>query len=105
MVLTMLGQQPYTLLEAGDPEAALRLLREYPDPIHLLLTDVNMPGMNGFQVAERAIQRRPSLKVLYMSGFAGDFLAQQRFEDRPLHLLQKPFSPESRLLKVREALT
>jgi CheY-like chemotaxis protein len=60
----------YRVLEATDGEEALRIAEAYPEPIHLLLTDVVMPRLNGVEVAGRLTRQRPDTKVLYMSGFA-----------------------------------
>jgi CheY-like chemotaxis protein len=60
----------YRVLQAGDGEEALRIAEAYTEPIHLLLTDVVMPRLNGVEVAGRLTRQRPDTKVLYMSGFA-----------------------------------
>ena len=100
----MLDQQGYTILEAATAEQALRLFDEHAGAIHLLVTDVVMPGMSGGQIAERAVQRRPSLKVLYMSGYTADTIAHHGVLESGVAFLQKPFSSESLLQKVREVL-
>lgn len=98
-LLTMNG---YKTLEANSPEEAIRIAREYPLPIHLLLTDVIMPGMNGLMLAEKLVPQRSEMKVLYMSGYTG-------FMDRGLHhlesmILSKPFTREALFRKIREVL-
>jgi nitrogen-specific signal transduction histidine kinase/CheY-like chemotaxis protein len=105
LVQAMLGQQGYTILEASNPVEALRQCREHPGSIHLLVTDVVMPGMGGRQVAELAVQYRPTLKVLYMSGYTGEAIAQHGALYPGVMFLQKPFSSESLLQKVREVLS
>jgi two-component system cell cycle sensor histidine kinase/response regulator CckA len=104
LVLAILAQQGYTVLEADTPEEALRLCKEYAGSIQLLVTDVVMPGMSGRQVAEAALTCRPTLKVLYMSGYTGDATAHLAVLDSGAAFLQKPFSSESLLQKVRELL-
>ncbi|MEZ4363273.1 MAG: response regulator [Kofleriaceae bacterium] len=95
--------QGYTVLEARDGDEALRLAELHPERIDLLVTDVVMPGLGGRAVAERLRARRRGVKVLYMSGYAGDFGAEaRRVEDD--RMLQKPFAPRDLLLRVREAL-
>jgi two-component system cell cycle sensor histidine kinase/response regulator CckA len=104
LVQALLGRQGYTVLEAGSPGEALRQIKEYGAAIHLLVTDVVMPGMGGRQVAEQAVQYRPALKVLYISGYTGNAIANHGTLDPGVAFLQKPFSSESLLRKVREVL-
>lgn len=104
LVQSLLGQQGYTILEAATSEQALRHCEAHDGTIHLLVTDVVMPGMSGRQLAERAVQCRPDLKVLYMSGYTADAIAHHGVLDAGVAFLQKPFSSESLLQKVREVL-
>ncbi len=104
LVQAMLGQQGYTILEAGSPVEALKYCKEHAGPIHLLVTDVVMPGMGGRQFAELAANYRSAMKVLYMSGYTGDSIAHHGALDPGVAFLQKPFSSESLLQKVREIL-
>jgi len=99
--LTSLG---YTLLVAGSPEEALRLAAGHSGKIHLLLTDVIMPGMNGRDLSRRLLEVRPSLKCLFISGFTADVLAQRGILDDKLSFLPKPFSRAEFSRKVREVL-
>jgi PAS domain S-box-containing protein len=94
--------QGYTVLEASHPDEALQIESEYDGPIHLLLTDVVMPGMNGRQLADRLVDLRPDLKVLYMSGYADEALGPDGTLGR--ELLAKPFTPAGLVRKVREVL-
>jgi PAS domain S-box-containing protein len=100
-VLRKLG---YNVLAAGTPQAALRLAEEEPRHIHLLITDVIMPAMNGKDLAERLQARHPHLKCLYMSGYTANVVARHGVLDGGLHFVQKPFSKEDLDAKVREAL-
>jgi signal transduction histidine kinase len=104
LVQAMLGKQGYTILEADNPVEALRQCKEHAGPIDLLVTDVVMPGMGGRQVAELAVQDRPALKVLYMSGYTSDAIAHHGVLESGVAFLQKPFSSETLLQRVREVL-
>ena len=104
LVQAMLGQAGYNILEAGSPVEALKYCKEQAGPIDLLVTDVVMPGMGGRQFAELAAAYRPAMKVLYMSGYTGDSIAHDAGLDAGVAFLQKPFSSESLLQKVREVL-
>ena len=101
LFLTDLG---YTILEAEDPEKALRLATQYPGEIHLLLTDVIMPGMNGKDLAQRLSELRPSIKRLFISGFTADVLAQRGILQDNLNFLAKPFTRDDLAGKLRECL-
>ncbi len=94
----------YAVLEAENGREALRLATAYGGPIQLLLTDVIMPIMGGKQLAERLASLRPSTKVLYMSGYPDDFITQPGSVGTEMIFLAKPFSRESLLRKVRQAL-
>ena len=94
----------YTVLEAATPSDALRLADAHQGPIHILLTDVVMPQMNGRQVADHVLAARPSLKVLFMSGYTDAAIVQHGVLEPGTHFLQKPFTPDGLSRKVREAL-
>ena len=94
----------YKTLAAADGEEALVLAERHPGEIHLLLTDVIMPHMNGRILAERLTKSRASLKVLYMSGYTGTAMEQQGVLDPGVHLLGKPFDRGALLAKVHEVL-
>ncbi len=94
----------YTVLAVRLPTKAVSLAESYPGPIHLLVTDVVMPEMNGRQLAERLAPVKPGMKRLFMSGYTADVIAHQGVLDRGLRFLQKPFSVEALGRKVREAL-
>ena len=101
-ILTVLG---YTVLEAGHPADAIRIAESYGETIHLLLTDVVMPQMNGRQLAETLAAARPDLKVLYMSGYTAGTIGADGILETGVHFLQKPFTPLGLGRKVREVLT
>jgi CheY-like chemotaxis protein len=92
----------YDVLEAGGAEGALRLIDERTD-IHVLRTDVVMPGMNGRKLAEEARRRRPELKVLYMTGYSRNAIVHQGRLDAGVDLVQKPVTSEQLARAVRKA--
>ncbi len=94
----------YVVLEAKDGAAALLESERLDAPIQLLLTDVIMPGMNGRELAEAIGKTRPETKVLYLSGYASDSIVRHGVLDVGVAFLQKPATPTSLLLKVREVL-
>ncbi len=100
----MLERSGYTVLEAAGGEEALFLSERVSGPIHLLLTDVVMPEMNGRTVADRLVRERPDTRVLFMSGYTDDAIAQHGVLDPSAELLQKPFGPGELLLRVRSVL-
>ncbi|HEY0997690.1 MAG TPA: ATP-binding protein, partial [Gemmatimonadaceae bacterium] len=82
----------YRIIEAGDPEEALHRSAMHDGPVHLLLTDVVMPGLNGREVAERITASRPGTRVLYMSGYTDDEVMRRGIVAEDTRFLQKPFS-------------
>jgi signal transduction histidine kinase len=104
LVHQVLTQAGYTLIEAATPDQALKLSAECDDPIHLLLTDVILPDMSGPKLVQRLAATRPSMKVLYMSGYPEDALGPHGALDAGTAFIQKPFRPEALASKVREVL-
>jgi two-component system, NtrC family, sensor kinase len=102
-VAETLGGLGYDVLEAASGEDALRLMNEYKG-IGLLLTDVVMPGMNGRKLAEEARQRRPELKVLFMTGYSRNAIVHQGRLDAGVDLMQKPLTSEQLATTVRNVL-
>jgi two-component system CheB/CheR fusion protein len=100
----LLEQQGYIVLMASNGEDCLTTLEAHPDTVHLLLTDVVMPGMGGRELAERAAALRPDIKVLFMSGHTDDALLRHGVTKGGSALLQKPFSLTELAAKVREVL-
>jgi nitrogen-specific signal transduction histidine kinase len=105
LTLAMLESQGYRLLEAASGSEALSLCERYPEPIHLLITDVVMPGMTGRELAMRLLALRPSLKTLYTSGYTANTIAHEGVLDPGVAYLPKPFSPAQLAAKVREVLS
>jgi len=94
----------YTVLTAADGDEALTLAEQHADTIQLLLTDVVMPRMNGRELASELQRRRPTLKVLYMSGYTDDAIVHHGVLDQGTWFLGKPFTPTGITEKVREVL-
>ncbi len=99
-----LSENGYQVLTAADGNEAQQVAAEFTGPIHLLLTDVVMPGINGRILAERLVLNHPSMKVLYMSGYTDSFIAGHGVLDAGTHLLRKPFTEEVLLRKIRDLL-
>jgi len=91
-------------LVAATPGEATRLAREHAGRIHLLMTDVVMPEMNGRDLAKRLMYRYPDLKCLFMSGYTATSIAHHGVLDEDVIFIQKPFSSLTLAMKVREAL-
>jgi len=104
LITSILEQAGYTVLSAGDPEEALRLAAAQPGALDLLLTDVVLPRMSGRQLAERLRERQPSLRVLYMSGYADRAVVHNGILHEEATFLEKPFTKHALLAKVRELL-
>jgi hypothetical protein len=100
----VLQRQGYAVLEAADGGAALALVSAHQGPLDLLVTDVVMPGLSGRDLADRLTAARPDLRVLYVSGYSGDAIADHGILGPDLAYLEKPFSPDALAMKVREVL-
>src|SRR5438874_6971887 len=94
----------YRVLEAADGPSALQLSARHLEGIDILVTDVVMPGMSGRELAERLAPERPSMKVLYTSGYTDDAMVRQGVLSAGVAFLQKPFVPDTLARKVREVL-
>jgi two-component system, cell cycle sensor histidine kinase and response regulator CckA len=100
----ILEQQGYTVLVAATPAAALALAAAHRDSIHLLITDVVMPGMNGLELRERMAPMQPRMQCLFMSGYPADVIAHHGVLHDGVSFLQKPFTIQSLAEQVRKAL-
>ena len=94
----------YRVLSAASAQAALTILLQDEPTIHLMLTDVVMPGLNGRELGKRASQLRPDLKILYMTGYSRNAIVHQGRLDEGVDVLEKPVSQAQLALKVREVL-
>jgi len=100
----MLQSLGYRVLAAATPGEAMAMAREYPGEIHLLMTDVIMPEMNGRELAKRLLSLYPALKTVFMSGYTADVIIHHGVLDEGMHFLQKPFTAHEMALKVAAAL-
>ena len=92
------------MLEAGDGARALRVAEMHLRPIHLLLTDVVMPGFGGRELSERLLAVHPEARVLFTSGYTDDAVVRHGVLEEQVAFLQKPFTPAALARKVREVL-
>ncbi|MFN8456032.1 MAG: response regulator [Anaerolineae bacterium] len=104
LVSRVLRSSGYTVLEANNGGEALRLCAHQNGSIQLLLTDVVMPGMNGRMLADRLKAAQPGLKVIYMSGYTDDAIIQHGVLDAGAIFIQKPFTTDALIRRVRETL-
>jgi PAS domain S-box-containing protein len=100
----MLEMRGYTVLATSTPGEAIRLAREHAGEIHLLMTDVIMPEMNGRDLAKNLLSSYPHLKQLFMSGYTANVIAHHGVLDEGVYFIQKPFSLEGLSAKLREVL-
>jgi two-component system, cell cycle sensor histidine kinase and response regulator CckA len=104
LALLVLQSNGYTVLAAASPQEALALAAQHLGTIHLLLTDVIMPGLNGRELAIRLVASRPDIKTLFVSGYTADAIGQHGILDAGVAFLPKPFTPHDLLRKVRQTL-
>jgi signal transduction histidine kinase/CHASE2 domain-containing sensor protein/ActR/RegA family two-component response regulator len=104
MVILMLKQLDYNVLSADTPSGAIRLVREFGSDIHMFITDVVMPEMNGRDLADRLMAVRPGIKYLFMSGYTADVIAHQGVLDKNVNFIQKPFSLRDLAASIRKVL-
>lgn len=100
-ILEKLG---YTVLRAGTPAEALATADEFAGCIHLLLTDVIMPEMNGKELADTIMARHSGIRLLYMSGHTADVIARHGMLDESVQFIQKPFTVNDLKTKLCEVL-
>ena len=104
LVRRILTRKGYTVLIAKDPTEALKVAEAHRGPIHLLLTDVVMPKLNGRALFEQLRPAYPDMKVLFMSGYSENIIAHHGVVERDIEFLSKPFSADALERKVREVL-
>jgi PAS domain S-box-containing protein len=100
----VLQRYGYTVLSARGGEEAMALEAKFPDPIHLLVSDMVMPGLSGPDIAQRIVRRRPEIQVLFVSGYASREAIDRGVSSHNASFLQKPFRPDTLAQKVRERL-
>jgi DNA-binding response OmpR family regulator len=100
----VLQRQGYQVLEASHGQEALQLVEGHAGPIHLMLTDVMMPQMNGRDLAQQLARRRPTTKVLFMSGYTGLLTEPLEASGSGAAFLHKPFAPDALAREVRALL-
>lgn len=92
------------MIDVANGEAAIRTAKQHQSTIDLMLTDVIMPGVSGPQLAEGVSKVRPDMKLLYISGYTADLIARHGVLEPQIELLEKPFTREALLRKVRQVL-
>jgi CheY-like chemotaxis protein len=100
----MLKRNGYSVLSATTPAEAIEMVENYTNKIHLLMTDVVMPGMNGRDLARHLITLYPDIKLLFMSGYTANVIAHQGVLDEGVAFIQKPFSMADLSEKLRGVL-
>lgn len=104
MTTRILERQGYAMVKASTPNEAIRLATEHTGNIQLLITDVVMPEMNGRDLAKNILSLYPGLKCLFMSGYTANVIAHHGVLDEGVNFIQKPFSKEDLIVKIREVL-
>src|SRR5260370_12503577 len=100
----MMSENGYKVIEADDGKSAVEWMEYHTGPIDLLLTDVVMRRMSGPELVERLSASRPTLKVVYMSGYTGELIAEREVMGRGITLLEKPFARTALLNTIHTAL-
>jgi PAS domain S-box-containing protein len=104
LTFAILRRQGYTVLVAENGQAALTMLDNFAGPVHLVLTDVVMPGMSGRDLGARIAARIPDMKVLFMSGYTDNVIAHSGVLDEGVNFIQKPFTAQALAVMIRKAL-
>jgi len=104
VTVQILTKNGYTVLEASHGDEARQICEQHGGPIHLIMTDVVLPGMNGRELAECLVSSRPGAKVLYMSGYTDNAIVHHGVLDKGVNFIQKPFTIDGLTKKVRKVL-
>jgi DNA-binding response OmpR family regulator len=102
MTARILQSLGYDVITASNPGEAVRLVKEFKAEIHLLMTDVIMPGMNGRDLADRLMTLKKGMRCLFMSGYTSDIVANQGVLSEGVSFIQKPFSQKELAAKIRD---
>ena len=105
LICSVLSRQAHSVIEVKDPDAAVRICEEDPRTIDLMITDVVMPGTNGVDLASRVSLKRPSMRVLYISGYPYEAAGFDRLQDQRPAFLSKPFPPTVLAQRVQDLLS
>jgi len=100
----LLQEHGYTVFEANDGKSALQWIQSHPGPIDLLLTDVVMRRMSGPELVEQLKASHPTLRVVFMSGYTGELIAEREVLKRGITLLEKPFTRTALLNTIHKTL-
>ena len=104
VIIAMLEGSGYTILEARNGNEALEIYKKHDGEIHLLLSDVVMPGMSGRELAEKISEQHPRMRILFMSGYTDNAIQHHGVLDSDTAFIEKPFSPVQLTGKIREVL-
>lgn len=104
MSTTMLKNLGYVVFSASSPDAAVKFSEEFEGKIDLLLTDMIMPVMNGYELSKKLLARSAKMKCIFMSGYTADVINNENILEDGIHFIQKPFSIRELAAKIREAL-
>jgi CheY-like chemotaxis protein len=104
MVVAVLKEAGYGVVAAADPAACVAAIDQHQGPVHLLLTDVVLPGKSGRDLYDELAIRYPHLKVLYMSGYSDNIIAHSGVLEQGTHFIEKPFSIQGLRNKIRQAI-
>jgi len=105
LVCSILKRFGYNILDAQDANHCMDILNKYDGPIHLLVTDVVMPGMNGKELYIKLSKQYPDMKVLFMSGYTNDVIIDRGVKDSEFEFIQKPISVQKLAQTVKRILT
>jgi DNA-binding NtrC family response regulator len=104
LTASILKNAGYKVVTASTPKQALEKMARQTDPIHIMITDVVMPGMSGPALADTLVSEYPEMKLIFMSGYTNAAVVENRFIRPGSAFLQKPFSPDALKAKIRELL-